>query len=123
MSRQPSLDLFVAETVPPERGWKAPTSAPYAKGSETSKAGAKAVEAKLSRQCQELLDLYLEHGPLTDWEAKKLLGWERTTVNARRNGLGKRITTFGTRVNPDSGIANEVYGLAYGWAARRDESG
>jgi hypothetical protein len=93
-------------------------SAPYAKGSETSKAGAEAVKADLSRQCQELLELYVTHGPLTDHEAAQLLAWERTTVIPRRHTLMRRqqVEKLGTRENPDSGIQNDVYGLKYGWA-------
>ena len=106
---------FAPDVRPVSEGW----TAPYAKGSDTSKAGAEAVKADLSRQCQELLELYREHGPLTDWEAHKLLRWERTTVTARRHGLKTRVEKLGTRVNPDSGIRNDVFGLSYGWAAKR----
>lgn len=110
--KQPVLtDLFVVavEQLP---------TAPYAKDSQTSKAGAEAIQGKLSRQCEELLDLYRVEGPLTDWEAHKRLGWERTTVIARRHGLKHRVEKLGTRKNPDSGIENDVYGLTYGWATR-----
>jgi len=117
MNEQGLLDLFAPAVRPVSEGWQAP----HAKGSATSKAGAEAVQSKLSRQCAELLDLYITAGPLTDWEAAKRLGWERTTVIPRRHTLirRKQVEKLGTRENPDSGIQNDVYGLSYGWAANR----
>lgn len=87
--------------------------APYATGSATSKAGAEAVKGILTRQCEQLLRAYREHGLLTDWEMAQRLGWERTTVIPRRHTLVRlgQVQKVGTRKNPDSGIANDVYGV------------
>lgn len=106
-------DLYHAKVQP------FPT-APYATGSATSKAGADAVQGSLQRRCAELLNVYLEHGPLTDLEAAHYLGWERTSVIPRRHQLVRRgqVQKCGTRKNPRSGVENDVYGLKYGWAAK-----
>lgn len=104
-------DLFpVPAPVDPHH--EAVKRAPYQKSSATSKAGADAVQGKLSRQCAQLLDLYVCEGPLSDWDCHLILGWERTTVTARRHGLGEQVKKMGKRVNPDSGILNDVYGAA-----------
>lgn len=90
-----------------------PVSVPYAKGSETSKAGAQRVQSIAGQQCQTLLEWYRTEGPLTDAEAATLMDVERSTINARRNALidfGK-VEEKGQRKNLTSGVSNTTWGL------------
>lgn len=78
-----------------------------------------AVDAKprAGRQTRALLELLARRGDagISDWEAAALLGWERTTVNARRVPLCKGdepwVVAVGTRKGP-TGIRNTCWGLS-----------
>jgi len=79
--------------------------------------GAIDAHPRVNRQTREYL-LFLarrgSHGA-TDWEAGVLLGWERTTVNARRNPLTRGdapwVTTMETRPGPTGRVQNAVWSL------------
>lgn len=72
---------------------------------------------RVSRQTRQYLLLLAERGShgATDWEAGVLLGWERTTINARRAPLCKGdapwVTTVETRPGPTGRIQNCVWTL------------
>lgn len=93
-------------------------SAPYAisstpEATACSKAGAQHAASRIEPQCQKLLDLYRQQGPLTDRRAAELMGIERTTVNARRAQLvkdGKVI--FYDAVPGTCGVRNTRWGCA-----------
>lgn len=71
---------------------------------------------RAGRQTRAYLELLAARGAhgATDWEAASLLGWERTTVNARRGPLIKGdepwVMTTETRPGP-TGIRNAVWTL------------
>lgn len=75
--------------------------------------GAVAASERVGRQCVELLSAYALHGPLTDAEAAKHLGVERSTINARRAELKARglVSAHGTKKNETTGISNTTWGL------------
>lgn len=79
--------------------------------------GAIEAQPRVCRQTRSyLLLLYARgrHGA-TDWESACLLGWERTTINARRNPLCKGdrpwVTTLETRPGPTGRNKNCVWTL------------
>lgn len=78
--------------------------------------GAVAASERVGRQCVELLGAYATQGPLTDAEAAKHLGIERSTINARRAELIRRllVAKHGTKRNPETGITNTTWGLIGG---------
>lgn len=76
--------------------------------------GVVAAQERAGTQVERLLELYAKRGPTSDWEAHKALGWERTTVNARRRPLCQRgiVVAVDTVKNADTGISNTRWGLA-----------
>lgn len=78
-----------------------------------SHAGAVAASERVGRQCVELLSAYALHGPLSDAEAAKHLGVERSTINARRAELRRRglVCAQGTKKNDATGVTNTLWGL------------
>jgi hypothetical protein len=75
--------------------------------------GAVSASERVGRQSLQLLALYAKEGSLSDWQAKNLLGWERSTVNARRATLIQLglVVQYGSVLNPDSGLMNVAWGL------------
>lgn len=74
--------------------------------------GAEDAKARSGKQTAALLGLYEQHGPLTDAEAARRLGVERTTVNARRNELVRRgLVVAVDTVKAATGIRNTRWGL------------
>jgi Fic family protein len=102
MSQQPDLDF----TAP-----IAPSRSPIAK--HCSALGAKSAEERIGRQCLQLLTAYQQRGPLTDSEASKVLGVERSTINARRSELVRRglVEAVGSAKNPETGVRNTRWGI------------
>jgi hypothetical protein len=72
--------------------------------------GAKDAEPRAGRQLTLYLQALEDEGPngLTDAEAARILGLERSTINARRNQLGDRVYADGFRPGV-SGIRNTVW--------------
>lgn len=79
----------------------------------TSHAGAEDAKPRAENQTIRYLAILKAHGPLTDREAAKLLGIERTSVNARRAPLVKAgiVGPKGFRRGPGRQIKNVVWGL------------
>jgi len=79
--------------------------------------GALDAQPRVNRQTRDFLRLLAARGShgATDWEAGILLGWERTTVNARRGPLCKGddpwVTTVETRPGPTGRVQNCVWVL------------
>lgn len=61
--------------------------------------------------CACLLALYKSHGPMTDREAGRHLGWHPSSVSARRNDLDG-VVLFGLKKDPITGKSGRVHGLA-----------
>lgn len=79
--------------------------------------GAIDAQPRVSRQTRAYLVMLASRGShgATDWEAGIFLGWERTTVNARRGPLCKGdcpwVTTVETRPGPTGRVQNAVWVL------------
>lgn len=102
MHSQPAFDF----TTP-----IAPSGSPLAR--HASWLGAISGQERVGRQCLALLQLYRDEGPLTDREAAKRLGVERTTINARRGELVKRGWVVAVDlVETETGVKNTRWGLA-----------
>lgn len=80
---------------------------------QASFAGAANAQARASNQTLRYLELLAKRGPTTDAEAAKILGWERSTVNARRVPLRDRgiVRAVDTIENPETGVRNVRWGL------------
>jgi len=65
--------------------WQGSTSL----SAHASREGAKQAQTRAASQTVRLLELYAQYGPLTDAEAARHLGVERTSINARRAPLVK----------------------------------
>lgn len=75
--------------------------------------GAQAAAGRSENQTIRLLEVYAKRGPTNDWDAAKMLGIERSTVNARRRPLCKRgiVVAVDKVKNTDTGIVNVRWGL------------
>ena len=60
---------------------------------ETSKEAFNSVDR--ATMCVKMLNIYREHGDLTDQEFKTISGWEINQVTARRNDLANKTDCFG----------------------------
>lgn len=78
-----------------------------------SLAGAEAAQTRAATQTLRYLELLAKRGPTSDWDAAKILCWERTTVNARRVPLRDRgiVVAVDKVKNQDTGIVNTRWGL------------
>jgi hypothetical protein len=76
--------------------------------------GAQDAARRASTQTLTYLELLAKVGPLTDAEAAKRMGVERTSINARRKPLCDRgvVVAKGRKRNRKSGIPNTLWGLA-----------
>ena len=123
--KQETLDLFVAETVPPERVWKEP--APIAPSSDLTARHCRSMGAKRTEQTRhylwaEMLKCY-ERQSHTDAEIAYYLTWalERehpippSTISARRKELIQQgkvdPKSCGTRKNERTGVSNSLWQL------------
>ena len=61
--------------------------------------------------CDRLRALYSVHGPMTDREASRHLGWHPSEVSARRNDL-EDVVLYGLKKDPITGKSGRVHGLA-----------
>lgn len=79
----------------------------------TSHAGAEDAKPRAENQTVKYLAALKAYGPLTDREAAKLLGIERTSINARRAPLVKAgiVGPQGFRRGPGRQIRNVTWGL------------
>lgn len=91
----------------------APT-APWARGSETSKSAAEEIGSHLGRLEQLVLDTITAHGPHTCDELEQRIGLSHQTTSARLRGLKlrDRIRATGERRPTRSGRMADVWGLA-----------
>ena len=80
-------DLFVAETVPPARGWKEP---PHAKASHSSYTGARAVVQTWTERQSELLQVLRNGSPMTRNELAAVMHWPLSSVCSVVNALIER---------------------------------
>jgi hypothetical protein len=82
--------------------------------SHASYQGAESATGRAGEQTLRLLAIYAQRGPTADWEAARLMGVERTSINARRVPLVKRgiVVAVDTAVNGETGIHNTRWGLA-----------
>lgn len=80
----------------------------------TSREGAQKAQKRAASQTVRLLELYAQYGPLTDAEAARHLGVERTSVNARRVPLVTRgvVVAVDTVPSTRGGGRNTRWGLA-----------
>ena len=78
-----------------------------------SQQGAERATARASTQTLRYLELLAKCGPQSDAEAARLLGIERSSVNARRACLVNRGIVVAVDVvkNQETGIANCRWGL------------
>jgi hypothetical protein len=76
--------------------------------------GAIHAERRAGPQVLLLLAAYATYGPMTDAEAAKRLGLERSTINARRVPLRDRgiVVAVDTVKNPVTQVRNTRWGLA-----------
>jgi hypothetical protein len=77
--------------------------------------GAKSAASRVHSQNARYLQLLREHPDgLTDAEAAKLMGIDRTSINARRALLVTQGSVYsdGFRKNPQSGIKNTIWKIA-----------
>ncbi len=91
---------------------------PFASGitpqsQHTSRAGAEDAAGRALPQTIRYLRCLKDHGGLTDLEAAKLLGLERSSINARRVPLMKAgiVVSCGFRKGP-TGVKNCVWKVA-----------
>lgn len=79
----------------------------------TSRAGAVDASARALPQTIRYLQVLKDHGGLTDLEAAKLLGLERSSINARRVPLMKAgiVVADGFRKGP-TGVRNVIWTIA-----------
>ena len=89
-------------------------SSPSPLAGQASFAGATAAAGRSETQTMRLLELYAKRGPTNDWDAAKVLGIERSTVNARRVPLCRRgiVVAVDKVKNNETGITNVRWGLA-----------
>lgn len=75
--------------------------------------GAQAASGRAETQTLRLLELYAKRGPTNDWDAAKVLGIERSTVNARRVPLCRRgiVVAVDKVLNAETGVTNTRWGL------------
>jgi predicted ArsR family transcriptional regulator len=99
-------------------GWITPelpfAESPSPIAQSASFAGAVDAKDRAANQTLRYLELLAKRGPTTDQEAADLLGWMRSTVNARRGALKNRgIVVAVDRIeNPATGVVNTRWGLA-----------
>jgi hypothetical protein len=84
MKAQQTLDLFVAETVSPERGWSEP---PHASGSHSSYTGAQSVVECFTERQSELLQVLGNGSPMTRNELAAVMHWPLSSVCSVVNAL------------------------------------
>lgn len=91
-----------------------PVPAPWAYGSETSKAAAEEIGQHLGRLEQLVLDAIVAHGPQTCDELEQRTGLSHQTTSARLRGLKlrDRIRATGERRPTRTGRMADVWGLA-----------
>jgi len=115
--KQPALDLFVSETVPPTQKWSEP--APIAPSVDLtarhcSSMGAIHVEKTRENLWALMRALYAVE-PRTDAELANLLHVAPSTISARRNELiAQKVVaeeSCGTRKNQKTGISNTLWKL------------
>ena len=78
-----------------------------------SREGARQAEKRAASQTVRLLELYAQYGPLTDADAARHLGVERTSINARRVPLVTRgiVVAVDTVPSTRGGGRNTRWGL------------
>ena len=80
---------------------------------------------QLSVKCRELVAVYYRHGVLADFQAARILEWDKSEVSARRNDMmfkdfeghctGKGlIIEYGTTTNPRTQKEVNTYKLNLG---------
>lgn len=94
-------------------------TAPYQRGSDTSRAGARMAQPSVGDQCKAYHELIQRHGRdgLTDAEASRLMDLPVTTINARRNELVRLLKVKKSPLRRDGGhgvrvtvwVASEYY--------------
>jgi hypothetical protein len=89
----------------------ADSSSPIAQSA--SRAGAVDAQHRAATQTLRYLELLAKRGPTTDQDAADLLGWMRSTVNARRGALKVRgiVVAVDTVTNAHTGVRNTRWGL------------
>lgn len=65
---------------------------------------------------EQVLQQFRLHGPMTDRELQEHLGWEISSISARRNALYKRklLRMIGHKKNPRTGIQARVWAIQEG---------
>ena len=89
-------------------------TAPYQRGSETSRAAAMSIEHLVETQMEKVYSLISE-SPRTDQEVAKILGVQISSVTARRRALvlGGKVRDSGKRKSNPSGRSAVVWTAGY----------
>lgn len=88
-------------------------SSPSPLAAHTSYLGAVDAQDRAATQTLRYLELLAKRGPISDWDAAKFLGLERSTVNARRAPLRDRgiVVAVDKVLNEETGSSNTRWGL------------
>lgn len=110
-----AFDFSIPPVDPRREGCTAPVQGKTATSDavKNRRAGHAQAAALAKSQQHWVLSCYQDYGPMTDAEVRDALGWERSTVNARRNELMKAglVQEVGSKKNLQTGVQNTLYGL------------